>query len=101
MFAPYTWNSLLKIKVSSININAAGTATVGWSEGFQDTARPTNSTVTLPTGLNTPNTSIIWAEVSYAYTPPVGGSFTGGTLNMTDQLYIRPRLVTTVTRSAN
>jgi Flp pilus assembly protein TadG len=102
VFAPYTWNSnLLKIKVTSINVNAAGTATVGWGEALQDTARVPNATITLPAGLNTPNTSIIWTEVSYNFTPPVGGAFTGGTITLTDQLYIRPRLVTTITRTAN
>jgi Flp pilus assembly protein TadG len=101
VFAPYAWSSLLKIKISSININAAGTATVGWSEALQDTARPVNSTITLPAGLNAPSTSIIWAEVSYSFTPTIGGSFTGGAVAMKDQLYIRPRLVTTITRSAN
>lgn len=101
VFAPYAWSNLLKIKVSSININAAGTATVGWSEAFQDTARPVNSTITLPTGLNAPSTSIIWAEVAYSFTPTIGGSFTGGAVAMKDHLYIRPRLVTTITRTAN
>lgn len=101
VFAPYGWNPLLKIKVTSVNINAAGTATVGWSEALQDTARTVGSSVTLPTGLNAASTSIIWAEVSYNYTPTIGGSFTGGSIPMFDQLYIRPRLVTTVTRSAN
>lgn len=98
VFAPNAWNTLLKIKVSSVRVNAAGTATVAWSEGFQDTARAPNSTVVLPTGLNTPNTTIIWAEVSYNFTPTIGGSFTGGPINLQDQLYIRPRLVTCVTR---
>lgn len=101
VFAPYAWNGLLKIKVTSVNVSAAGTATVGWGESLQDTARAPNASVTLPTGLNTPSTSIIWTEVSYNFTPPVGGAFTGGTLTLTDQFYIRPRLVTTVTRSAN
>jgi len=101
VFAPYGWSNLLKIKVSSVNINAAGTATVGWGEALQDTARAANSSVTLPAGLNAPSTSIIWTEVSYVYTPPVGGAFTGGSVTLTDQLYIRPRLVTTITRSAN
>lgn len=98
VFAPYAWNGLLKIKVSSIRINAAGTATVGWSDAFQSTARATNSTVTLPAGLNTPNTTVIWAEVTYDFTPPIGSAFTGGTMTLTDQLYIRPRLVTCITR---
>jgi Flp pilus assembly protein TadG len=101
VFAPYTWSSLLKIKITSVNIDATGAAKVGWGEAFQDTARVVNSTVTLPTGLNAPSTSIIWAEVSYNFTPPIGGAFTGGTLTMSDRLYIRPRLVTTITRTAN
>ena len=99
VFAPYSWNSnLLKIKVSSVRVNAAGTARVAWGEAFQDTARAADTTVTLPAGLNTPNTTIIWAEVSYNFTPPIGSAFTGGTLTLTDQLYIRPRLVSCVTR---
>lgn len=101
VFAPYRWNGLLKIKISSIDINAAGTARVGWSEAFQDTARPVNSTITLPAGLNTPSTSIIWTEVSYNFTPTIGSSFTGGAVNLKDHLYIRPRLVTTIARTAN
>jgi Flp pilus assembly protein TadG len=99
VFAPYAWSPNLKIKVSSVKIDAAGAATVAWGEAFQDTARATSSTVTLPTGLNTANTTIIWAEVTYNFTPPIGGSFTGGTLTLTDQLYIRPRLVTCITRA--
>ncbi len=98
VFAPYTWNSLLKIKISSVRVNAAGTATVAWSAAFQDTPRANNSTVTLPAGLDTRNTSVIWTEVSYNFTPPIGSAFTGGTMTMTDQLYIRPRLVTCITR---
>lgn len=98
VFAPHTWNQLLKIKVSSIRVNAAGTARVAWSEGFQDTARVANSTVVLPAGMNTPNTTIIWAEVSYNFTPTIGGSFTGGAINLHDQIYIRPRLVNCITR---
>jgi Flp pilus assembly protein TadG len=101
VFAPYSWSTLLKIKVSSVNVNAARTATVGWGDAFQDTARAVGSGVTLPPGLNTPSTSVIWAEVSYNFTPPVGGAFTGGTMTLTDQIYIRPRLVTTITRTVN
>jgi Flp pilus assembly protein TadG len=101
VFAPYAWSPLLKIKVSSVGIDAAGSATVEWGESLQDTARVKGAPVTLPTGLNTANSSIIWAEVSYNFTPPVGGAFTGGTLTLTDQLYIRPRLVAKVTRKTN
>lgn len=98
VFAPNNWTNLLKIKISSVRIDAAGSATVGWGEAFQDLARVANSTVILPVGLNTPNTTVIWAEVTYDFTPTIGGAFTGGTLTLTDQLYIRPRLVTCITR---
>jgi Flp pilus assembly protein TadG len=98
VMAPYS-TSTLKIKVSSITIDANGIAKVTWSDAFQDTARPVNQTVTLPTGLNIANTTLIWAEASYTYTPPIGYAITGS-ITMTDKLYLRPRLVNAITRSA-
>jgi Flp pilus assembly protein TadG len=80
-------------------IDANGIAKVTWSDAFQDTARPVNQTVTLPTGLNIANTTLIWAEASYTYTPPIGYAITGS-ITMTDKLYLRPRLVNAITRSA-
>jgi Flp pilus assembly protein TadG len=96
VFAPYAWSPNLKIKVSSVRVTN-GTATVQWSQAMQDTARANGSTVTLPAGLNTNDTTVIWAEVSYIYTPVIGSTFTGGPMTMTDQIYIRPRLVNEVT----
>jgi hypothetical protein len=54
--------------------------------------------VTLPSGLQTPNISLIWAEVQYAYTPNLGYVMTG-TLNLSDQVYMYPRLANYVIRS--
>jgi Flp pilus assembly protein TadG len=96
VFAPYSWSPHLKIKISSVRVDSAGAATVRWGQALQDTARATGATVTLPAGLNTPNSTVIWAEVSYVYTPVIGSGFTGGPLTMTDQIYIRPRLVAEV-----
>lgn len=98
VFAPYPWSPLLKVRFASVEVNAAGTATVKWSEALNWTAQAINSTVALPAGLNTANTSVIWAEVSYDFTPPIGTAFTGGTMTLTDQLYIRPRLVSCIKR---
>ena len=53
------------------------------------------STVTPPAALNVANTTLIWSEVSYAYKPTIGYVVTG-TLNLTDQIYMRPRLSVTV-----
>jgi hypothetical protein len=56
-----------------------------------------NSTVTLPTALAVPNTSLIWAEVQYAYTPTIG-YIISGTLNLKDQSYMAPRVSASVQR---
>ena len=53
--------------------------------------------MTLPAALNVPNTTLIWSEVSYSYKPTIGYVITG-TLNLSDQIYMRPRLSDTVTR---
>jgi Flp pilus assembly protein TadG len=94
--APFV-SSKLKVTLSSVSINAQGVAKVVWSDGYNTTARAVGSTVTVPTALNVANTSLIWGEVSYAYTPTIGYVLTG-TMNLTDQMYMRPRLSTCVTR---
>ena len=46
----------LKVTVSSVKIDAAGNATVDWSDTLNGTARTEGSTVTLPAALNIANT---------------------------------------------
>jgi Flp pilus assembly protein TadG len=93
---PYS-SSLLTVKVSSVSVNSQGVATVVWSDAYNTTARTAGSTVTLPAALNVASTTVIWGEVSYAYTPTIGYVLTG-TFNLSDQIYMRPRLSTCVTR---
>jgi Flp pilus assembly protein TadG len=88
--APYS-PSLLKVTVSQVKIDANSVAKIDWSCTRNGTARSVGSTVTVPTALNVPSTSLIWSEVSFAYTPTIGYVITG-TLNLTDQIYMRPRL---------
>lgn len=100
VFSPYPWSSpQLKIKVTSVEVDKNGNAKVTWSEAFQDTAYAKDNPVTLPAGVNASDSTVIWAEVSYNFTPPIGGVYTGGAINLKDQLYIRPRLVKAITRS--
>jgi len=87
---PYQ-DSKLKIVVSSVVIDAQGVAKVAWSDTKNGTARAVGQTVTLPAALNTASTSLIWAESQYAYTPTIGYVITG-TKDLTDQIYMRPRL---------
>jgi Flp pilus assembly protein TadG len=89
----------LSVRVSAISIDAGGIAKVTWSDALNSTQRAVNSTVTVPTALNVANTQLIWSEVTYTYTPALGNIITG-TLNLFDQLYMRPRLSDTIVRSS-
>jgi len=89
--------SNLQVTVTSVKIDAAGHATVDWSDTLNGTARVTGAGVTLPTALNVANTSLIWSEVQYSYRPVIGYVISG-TLTLHDQIYMRPRLSPSVTR---
>jgi Flp pilus assembly protein TadG len=87
----------LKVTVSQVTIDSTGVAKIAWSDTLGGTARAVGSTVTLPTALKVPSTSLIWSEVSYSYKPTIGYVITG-TLNLADQIYMRPRLSDSVQR---
>ncbi len=99
VIAPYD-PTKLKVTVSAVSIDANGNAKIAWSDTYQGTARAVGSSVTLPAALQIPNTQLIWSEVSYSYKPTIGYVVTG-TLNLSDQIYMRPRLSDTVTRTAS
>ena len=90
----------LKVVVSSVAIDATGTATISWSDTVNGTARSKGATVTLPTALAVPNTSLIWSEVQYTYKPTIG-YVVSGTLTLKDQIYMRPRLSDAVARTTS
>ena len=96
VMAPYS-DTNLKITVSSVQVNSQGVAKVSWSDTKNGTRRTVGSTVILPAALNIASSSLIWAEASYAYTPTIGYVITG-TKNLTDQIYMRPRLSDCVLR---
>jgi hypothetical protein len=96
VIAPYDV-SKLKVTVSAVTIDSNNVAKIAWSDTLNGTKRTVGSTVTLPTALNVANTTLIWSEVSYNYKPTIGYVVTG-TLNLSDQIYMRPRLSDTVTR---
>ena len=98
VMAPFP-DSNLKVTVTSIQIDANGRATVAWSDTKNGRAHQQGSTVTLPSALVINNSSLIWSEVEYAYTPTIGYIMTG-TLTLKDFLYMRPRLSACVTREA-
>jgi Flp pilus assembly protein TadG len=89
----------LKVTVSSVAVDANGKATIAWSDTLNGTKRAVGSTVTLPSALVVANSSLIWSEVQFAYTPTVG-YIVSGTLTLKDQIYMRPRLSEKVERTS-
>jgi Flp pilus assembly protein TadG len=88
---PYSVGNLTAT-ITCLKIDSDGVAKVAWSETLNGTKRTKDSTVTLPaTVLAVPNTSLVWSEVSYNYTPVVGYTITG-TLSLTDKMYMSPRM---------
>jgi Flp pilus assembly protein TadG len=101
VMSPYS-SAKLKVTLSLVTIDATGKATVTWVDKFNGGTTPSRSvgdTITLPAALNVINTSLVWAEVSYDYKPAIGYVITGQ-LTLKDQMYMRPRLSSTITRSA-
>ena len=94
--APYSVSNLI-VTVSEVGIDANGNATIKWSDSRNGSARPVGQAVTVPTVLKTPSTSLIWGEVQYAYNPVFGYVLTG-VLTLKDQMYMVPRLSSTVNR---
>ena len=95
--APFS-SSALKVTVSQIKIDANSNATIEWSDTRGGLTRCGGS-ATVPAALKVPNTWLIWGEAEYGYTPAVGYMITG-TLQLKEQMYMRPRLSNSVARTA-
>lgn len=57
------------VRVSYINVDINGKATVAWSQALNGSALPVGQVVVLPTALDVPNTSLVFGETSYKYKP--------------------------------
>lgn len=89
IMTPYT-ASPLSIVVTSVRANEDNDTTVSWSCALNGSQHAPDSEFTVPDGLTQPFSSIIVAEVTYSYTPPIGHMITGG-LTMSEKFYLRPR----------
>ncbi|MGP0059625.1 MAG: TadE/TadG family type IV pilus assembly protein [Beijerinckiaceae bacterium] len=91
IMAPYS-STNLTFSVTEVKTNASSVATVCWSTSSSITV---GSTVTLPTSLRQPSATYIWGQAQYTYTPSLGYKLTGP-INIYDQIYLSPRLSTTI-----
>ncbi len=90
-------SATLKMRITSVEIDGSGDATVDWSDGSNWSSLPENSPVTLPAGVGTPNTTIIMSEVEYDYTS-MFGEFLPGVTTFNDRFYFIPRRTLAVQR---
>jgi Flp pilus assembly protein TadG len=102
ILTPYS-TSPLKIVLSSVVADDNNNTKVDWSCASSGTARAKGSSFSLPTGLTEPNSSVIVAEVTYAYTGLLGltSIFNPGSFTMTRTFYSRPRKSATVDKTDN
>lgn len=92
---PYSSTNMV-VTVSEVSTNSKGQATITWSCSLNGTAHTVGASVTLPASFNSPaNTSLIWGEVSYPYTPSIG-YVVSGTITMYQSTYFYPRLVSSI-----
>jgi Flp pilus assembly protein TadG len=104
--APYP-NGPMKVTVSSVKIDGAKKATVEWSDTCHGTAYAPNSAAPIATDspLAIPNSWLIWAEVTYTYTPIFGGEPNDifykltGPKTLSDRIFMRPRVQASVART--
>jgi Flp pilus assembly protein TadG len=96
VLAPYAVSNLV-VTVSEVTMDSKGNATVTWSDSLNGTAHLPGDPVTVPASLAIPNTSLIFGEAQYNYNPTFGYVLTG-TMTLKSQMYMAPRLQSTVTR---
>jgi Flp pilus assembly protein TadG len=92
VMAPYS-SSGAAVTITQIAISSSGKATVSWSYSQGGTAMAQGSapTIPIPTALVVDSTYLIFAQVSYTFTP-LFGYFTKGNVTFSDNLYVTPRV---------
>lgn len=105
IMTPYLM-SPLTAKITEVAIDGTGRATVTCSRSWTSSSGVTagyaqNAVVTssVPAGLIVNNTTLIWAQVTYVYTPTVG-YVVRTAITLSDQLFARPRQSSSVDFSA-
>src|SRR5882724_12878817 len=95
VIAPFD-ETKLGITISSVIVDAQKVAKIKWSDknATGNTHIAGDIVSTMPATLKESSTYpiyLIWAESKYVYTPTVGYVITGP-MNLTDEIYMRPRL---------
>jgi Flp pilus assembly protein TadG len=92
--APYP-TSNMKIVLAEITTDSNNNTTVTWSQTLNGTALTPGNSFTLPSGMAQANTSLIYATVTYTYSPPLGYVLTGQ-IPISNSFYMNPYSATSV-----
>jgi Flp pilus assembly protein TadG len=83
------------VVVTCITVDNNGIATVAWSKALNGTGRTVGTIFPLPASLDTPNTTVILGETTYAYAP-FYDFLHMGTVPLYSAVYMLPRASTTI-----
>jgi len=97
ILAPFS-TAPIKVRITSVVANSSNVPKVAWSDGYNIAPRAAGSNMTLPAGLTTAGSSVIVAEVTYAYASPISELITE-TITFSDVAYLKPRRAVQVTRT--
>jgi Flp pilus assembly protein TadG len=83
----------LGMRITAVNMDDSGDATVAWSRGQGATAYASGADMNLivPATLRVPDTTIIVSEVYYTYSPTIGYVISGD-VDLDDRMFFIPRL---------
>ena len=100
ILAPYD-TTPLKIVLSSVVADQNNNGKVAWSYSKSGSARAVGSAYALPPGTTEANSSVIVAEVTYAFKPllDLKKVFSPGAFNLQRTFYARPRRSLTVAKN--
>lgn len=88
IIAPYS-AAKLSMSLSCLKIDANKNVSVKWSVARGGS--PLSGSVTIPDALKVADSELLYAVATYAYTPAIGYTITG-TINLSDRMYMSPRI---------
>jgi Flp pilus assembly protein TadG len=101
VLSPYSTAGVI-VTLTELTVNSSGKGVVQWScslNGTPYTTAPTPQKLTMPSNLQTSGITVLFGEVTYPYTPPIGYAITG-TYNIYQNMYFYPRLSATISNSS-
>lgn len=94
VMAPYSTASV-QVRVSQISVDQYYHTTVAWSRAINGAARTPGSSFALPASMTIAGVSLIYAEVSYTYTPTMGFGMVRP-VTLSEKIYMVPRVTSTI-----